>query len=154
MKSKAITSTMFGILSIQNLLATSAQAASPVQPEGQQVTQATQSHVQVNTIIQKRIVGFDPKQAVETLTYLSNVGVRRFENDGSIQIPKHMVATLMDTASVDKIEVRILGSDKDNVKIKFAAHDPMKFDRARIEEAKKLAKDFQLRCDMDGKMMM
>ncbi|AHZ84920.1 hypothetical protein AB1A81_10985 [Bdellovibrio bacteriovorus] len=157
MKSKAITSTLFGILSLQSLLAPAAQASglNQLNQDGlRQETETRQNPALAERIIQKRIVGFDPKQAVDTLTYLYQSGVEQFENDGSVIVTLEMVPEIMQTAAVDGIEVRILQAQGAEARIKFAAHDENKFDRSRIEEAKELANTYQLKCDMDGKVMM
>lgn len=157
MKSKAITSTLFGVLSLQNLLATNAYASNLNQHnlEGRkQESISAQNPSLAERIIQKRLVGFDPKQAVDTLTYLYQSGVERFESDGSVIISLDMVPDIMQTASTDGIEVRILQAQGERARIKFAAHNENNFDRNRIEEAKELANTYQLKCDMDGKVMM
>ncbi|WP_374078150.1 hypothetical protein [Bdellovibrio bacteriovorus] len=155
MKSKAITSTLFGILSVQNLLASTAQAVPvTIQPDGVKKASINTQNLEVaERIIQKRLVGFDPKQAVETLSYLHGSGVQRFETDGSVLVSATMIQDLMETAAVDGIEVRILKLQDQIVKVKFAAHDLNKFDRSRIGEAKELANAFDLKCDMDGKSL-
>lgn len=152
MKNKTITSALFGILSVQSLLATTANANIATQSPGSREQAAnTQDAALAEGIIQKRLVGFDPKQAVETLSYLYKSGIESFEKDGSVRIPFEIIQDVMEAASVDGIEVRILGVDEQEAKVKFAAYDFNKFDRTRIGEAKALANAFKLKCDMDGK---
>lgn len=155
MNKKAMSSALLGILSIQNLLGNAAHAVSL--PGSQFKNKSSQNdNASINStdrILQKRIVGFDPKQAVETLSYLHHSGIQRFEKDGSLNLPVDIIKDLMATASLDGIEVRILGVNNNSMKIKFAAYDIGRFDRNRIEEAKELANIFQLKCDMDGKFI-
>lgn len=156
MKSKTFKSTLFGILSIQSLFAaTTAQAVTFAPAPRDLGNNSTTSPAALNAerIIQKRLVGFDPKQAIETLTYLRNSGVKQFENDGSLLVSSEMLQDIMVTAAADGMEVRILNFQNQQAKIKFAAHDVNNFDRARINEAKDLAQSFRLKCDMDGKSM-
>ncbi|QDK39340.1 hypothetical protein [Bdellovibrio sp. NC01] len=155
MNSKVLKSAIFGTLSLHSLIASSAQAAlndfAPSETN-EEVTHVQQSPAQMaERIIQKRIVGFDPKQAVETLSYLNEAGVERFEKDGSVLVTPEMIQDIMEVATVDGIEVRILNVEEELVRVKFAAHDLNKFDRTKIEKARQLAERYVLKCDMDGK---
>lgn len=155
MNKKAMSSALLGILSIQNLLGNTAHAASLSGSQFKNnISQNDNASINsVDRILQKRIVGFDPKQAIETLSYLHSSGIQRFEKDGSLNLPVDLIEDLMATASSDGIEVRILGVNNNTMKVKFAAYDIGRFDRDRIDEAKELANIFQLKCDMDGKFI-
>lgn len=156
MKQKAISSAVLSLLGIQNLLASNVYANSSeslTTPHTQEFKASQNSTHMAERAIQKRLVGFDPKQAVETLSYLQRKGITEFQPDGSINISQESIQDLIETAAIDGIEVRILELKNDDIKVKFAAHNVTKFDRSRIEEAKELADAFQLKCDMDGKMM-
>lgn len=156
MNQKLVKSAILGILSLQHLMTTAAQAT-----ESNNSDQMVGSHEKVKydhlknaeRIIQKRIVGFDPKQAVETLTYLQQSGVRRFEKDGSVLVHPNMVQAVMETASEDGIAVRILKYDDEVVRLKLDAPDINQYDSSKAEAAKELASAFSLKCDMDGKVM-
>jgi len=156
MNQKLVKSAIFGILSLQHLMTTAAHAKEL--NNGDQITGSHEKtkydHLKnAERIIQKRIVGFDPKQAVETLTYLQQSGVRRFEKDGSVLVHPNMVQAVMETALEDGIAVRILKYDDEAVRMKLEAPDVNKYDSSKIEAAKELASTFSLKCDMDGKVM-
>lgn len=156
MNQKLVKSAIFGILSLQNLMTTVAQAN---ELNGMDPTMGSHQKVKFDNlrkaerIIQKRIVGFDPKQAVETLTYLQQAGVQQFERDGSVIVSPNMVQSIMEAASEDGIEVRILKYSDEVVHLKLDAPDVNKYDGSKIEMAKELASTFSLKCDMDGKVM-
>lgn len=154
MKTKLVKSTLLGLLSLQNLVATSAHAITvydPKKPNNLEYDSKGSPSEMAEVIIQKRLIGFDPKQAVETLTYLRDAGVEQFEKDGAVLVTPEMIPNIMASAAVDDLEVRILHFENEIIRVKFAAHDIKKFDPAKIDRARDLAQSFAQRCDMDGK---
>lgn len=150
--SKIVKTAILGLLSIQNLLATSAQAQHVGQldsEEAYKLLMEQSPQAMAESIIQKRIVGFDPKQAVETLTFLQLAGVQQFETDGSVLVGADMIQDIMQTAQVDGMEVRILETNGEAVRVKFAAHQVGKFDINKLDRAQQLASFFRMKCDMD-----
>ena len=159
MNKKSIQTTILAVLSIQSLLASSAQAFATNKNQFESNASKLRTQVQndpnalAERIIQKHIVGFDPKQAITTLTYLKESGIKRFQKDGAVVVNQEMLPDIFAAADVDGLEVRIVGTTTDEVKIKLAAHDHENYDRSKAADAKSLASYFQLKCDMDGKTM-
>lgn len=152
MSKNIVKSTVLGILSVHALVGNVANAENSENTDKRYEERISTTSANIaNRIIQKKLLGFDPKQAVNTLTYLKESGVESFQTDGSIIVSNSIMDELLTEAMQDGLEVRILKIHSDTVKLKFAAYSEAQFDISQAEKVKSLATYYKLKCDMDGK---
>lgn len=157
MKPSSTKKVVLSILSIQSLIPSAKALPSGVHQASlpsSNIQQFTESNplTQTDRIIQKRIVGFDPKQASTTLQLLKESGIESFERDGSIIVTTEALPNIMDAANFDGLKVRILDAHQEGIRLKFAADQNASLNTDE-DLVKSLAQYYQLKCDMDGKVM-
>jgi len=107
-------------------------------------------------LLQKKTLGFDPKEALNTLNFLAAIGVEKFNIDGTVVVSTYDLPELMTNANFEGIRVKLIANvDGEWLRVHLKGTESHQKTLLNNEEANRileLSKMFNFHCDMDGKV--